>query len=68
MYDDDDAWRGGFRFRLPYLHGSPWTLLLFASAIVGVWKLGRLIRSMRIRLETLEAILLDPRPRGPVGG
>jgi hypothetical protein len=64
VYDEDaQAWRGGFRFRLPCLHGIPWNLILFTAAIFGGWKLGRLIRSMRIRLETLEAILLDHPPR-----
>lgn len=63
MYDDDaDSWRG-FRFRLPCLHGIPWNLLGLAVAVFCGWKIGRLIRSMRIRLETLEAILLDHPPR-----
>ncbi len=64
MYNDDaDDWRPAFQFRLPCLHGIPWKLLgLVVGAACG-WKIGRLIRSMKIRLETLESILLDNPPR-----
>jgi hypothetical protein len=65
VYDDGDDWRPAFRFRLPCLHGIPWNLLGLAVAIACGWKVGRLIRSMRIRLETIEAILLDQRPTPP---
>jgi hypothetical protein len=64
LYDEDEYdWPGGIRFRLPCLHGLPWRLFGVALGLVAGWRLGRMIRSMRIRLETLEAILLDQSPR-----
>jgi hypothetical protein len=62
VYDDDEVyeWRV---FRLSSLRTLPWKLIAVAVGIYGGLKLGRMIRSMRIRLETLEAILLDHPPR-----
>lgn len=56
MYNDDyaDDWRGLFRLRIP-----PARWLYAAAAMIVAWKLGALIASMKRRLETLEAILLD---------
>jgi len=56
MYDDDYAWRESFRLVLP---ARRWLLAVVGA--VAAWRLGRLILSMKRRLETLEAILLDPR-------
>lgn len=55
MYDDDYAWRESFRLVLP---ARRW--LLAAVGLAAAWRLGRLILSMKRRLETLEAIILDP--------
>lgn len=62
MYDDSDGeeWREGFRLTLP-----PRRWLYAAAGLVVVYKLGQLIVSMKRRLETLEAILLDPNPPPP---